>query len=62
MTIQRVRRAASIRGFYFDGVKRWRNNMVGYAFEIFTPDGKGFFQSDTLSGLYKKIMEYKKLR
>lgn len=62
MTIQRVKQAASIRGIYFDGIKKWRNNMVGCAYEIFTPDGRGFFQSDTLSGLYKKVMEYKKLR
>jgi len=61
MTIQRVKQAASIRGIYFDGIKKWRNNMVGYAYEIFTPDGRDFFQSDTLSGLYKKIMEYKRL-
>lgn len=61
MTVQRVRQAASIRGIYFDGIKKWRNNMVGCAYEIFTPDGRGFFQSDTLSGLYKKIMEYKRL-
>jgi hypothetical protein len=60
MTIERVKNAAYLRNIYFDGVKKWRNNMAGYAYEIYTPGGRGFFQSDTLTGLYKKIMEYPK--
>jgi hypothetical protein len=60
MTIKRVQAAAYIRGIYFDGIKKFRNTFVGFAYEIYTPDGRGFYQSDTLTGLYKKIMEYPK--
>lgn len=61
MTIKRVQAAAWARGIYFDGEKRFRNTMVGYAYEIFTPNGRGFFQADTLDGLYKKIMQFPKI-
>lgn len=60
MTIKRVKTAAYIRGIYFDGLKIWRNNMAGYAYEIYTPDGRGFYQADTLQALYNKVMTYKK--
>lgn len=61
MTIKRVKTAAYIRGIYFDGLKIWRNNMMGYAYEIYTPDGRGFYQADTLQALYNKVMTYKKM-
>ena len=61
MTIKRVQAAAWLRGIWFDGEKKYRNSMVGNGYEIYTPDGSGFFQSDTLDGLYKKIMEYPKI-
>ena len=57
MTIDRVRAAAWRRGIYFDGEKRFRNTMIGCAYEIYTPSGS-FYQSDTLTGLYRKIMQY----
>ena len=60
MTIERVRRAAELRGIYFSGEKKWRNSMVGYAYEIHSPSGWAFFQSDTLEGIYRKVMEYPK--
>ena len=60
MTIERVQRAAELRGIYFSGEKKWRNSTVGYAYEVFSPNGYGFFQADTLEGIYRKIMEYPK--
>lgn len=60
MTVSQVKRAAELRGIYFNGTRRWLNSMVGYGYEFFTPDGRGFFQSDTLNGAYKKIMTYKR--
>ena len=62
MTIKRVQDSASRRGILFDGKKKWRNSMVGYAYEIFTPNGRGFFQADTLNGLYREIMHYPALK
>lgn len=62
MTIKRVQQAAWLRGIYFDGEKRWRNNMVGYAYEVYSPNGTGFMQADTLSGLYRYIMKFKKVQ
>lgn len=59
MTIKRTQKAAARRGIYFDGIKKYRNNMVGVAYEIYTPDGRGFFQADTIQGLYNEIMTYK---
>ena len=61
MTIKRVQAAAWLRGIYFDGEKKFRNSMIGNAYEFFTPNGRGFFQSDTLTGVYRKIMEYPKI-
>lgn len=58
MTIKRAQRAAEIRGIYFNGIKKWRNNIVGYAYEIFTPNGRGFFQTDNLNSLYREIKKY----
>ena len=62
MTIKRVKQAAYIRGIYFDGLKVFRNTMVGYAYEIYTPDGQGFYQADTLQGLYNYIMTFEKIK
>lgn len=61
MTIKRVKDAAHLRGIYFDGVKKYRNSMVGYAYEVFSPNGRGFYQADTLADLYKHIMTFKKV-
>jgi len=61
MTIKRVQAAAWARGIYFDGEKRFRNNTVGVAYEFFTPNGSGFYQADTLTGIYRKIMEFPKI-
>ena len=58
MTIKRVKRAAELRGIRFDGKKTWRNNTVGYVYEVFPPGGRGFFQADTLEGMYRYIMEF----
>lgn len=58
MTIKRVQAAAWRRGILFDGAKAWRNSMIGYAYEIYTPNGRGFYQADTLEGLYRHIMQY----
>ena len=62
MTIERVENAAWLRGIYFDGVKRFRNSMVGCAYEIYSPDGRGFYQADTLRGMYDYIMQFPKVR
>lgn len=61
MTIKRVQNAAYLRGIYFSGEKKYRNSMIGFGYEFFTPNGRGFFQSDTLTGIYRKIMEYPKI-
>lgn len=58
MTTKRVERAAEIRGIYFNPTRHWINSMVGYGYEFYTPDGRGFFQADTLNGVYRKIMTY----
>ncbi len=60
MTTERVIKAAELRGIYFDGRKKWLNNTVGYGYEILSPSGWSFFQSDTLEGIYRKVMEYPK--
>ena len=60
MTIKRVREAAYIRGIYFDGEKRFLNCCVGYGYEVMT--GKGFFQADTLEGIYKYLMTFPKIK
>ena len=61
MTVSAVQRAAELRGIYFNGEKKWRDNMVGYAYEFFTPNGTGFRQADTLTGIYKMIMAFDKI-
>lgn len=61
MTIRRVKEAAWLRGIYFDGEKRWLNNTVGYGYEIFSPNGTGFMQADTLDGIYKYVMKFERL-
>jgi hypothetical protein len=61
MTIKRVKQAAYLRGIYFNGEKKFRNTFIGVAYEIYTPGGRGFFQADTLEGLYKEIMKYNKI-
>lgn len=62
MKTERVIRAAEIRGIYFDGTRRWLNSMVGYGYEFYTHNGRGFFQSDTLIGAYNEIMKYSKIK
>lgn len=59
MTIKRVVKAAALRNIYFDGKKRWLNNMIGYGYEVLTY--KGFYQADTLQGLYDFIMTFEKV-
>jgi hypothetical protein len=61
MTIERVKQAAYIRGMYFDGVKRFRNSMIGAAYEIYSASGRGFYQADTLRGMYAYIMQFSKI-
>ena len=61
MTIKRVQAAAYIRGIYFDGVKRFQNTMIGYAYEIYTPNGRRFYQCETLQDLYRYIMDFPKI-
>jgi hypothetical protein len=61
MTIKRVQQAAAIRGIYFDGIKAFRNTMIGTAYEVFTPNGRGFIQADTLQGLYNAIMKFERI-
>ena len=62
MTVKRVQAAAWRRGVYFDGVKKWRNTCVGCAYEIFSPTGRGFFQADTLQGLYNYIIKFEPVK
>ena len=58
MTIKRIQRVAEIRGIYFDRIKKYRNNTVGVGYKIFTPDGRGFFQTNNLDSLYREIKKY----
>ena len=58
MTIKRVQRATEIRGIYFDRIKKFQNSTVGIGYKIFTPDGRGFFQTDNLNSLYREIKKY----
>ena len=53
MTIKRVQAAAVRRGIFFNGVKAWQNNVVGYGYGAYTPNG--FIQADTLTGFYNII-------
>ena len=59
MTIKRVKAAADARGIYFNGVKQWINNFIGYGYYFYGPGG-GLYQSDNLSGIYSFIMKYPK--
>ena len=61
MTVARVKKAAALRGIRFAGEKKWLNNMVGYGYEFFTPNGTGFRQAGTLIGAYRQVMVFKKL-
>jgi len=61
MTIERVKRAAELRGIYYEGKRKWLNNTVGYGYEFFTPNGYGFRQASTLKDSYKQIMEFSKI-
>lgn len=62
MTKERVKIAADLRGIFFSGEKRWRNSTVGYAYEVFSPNGRGFFQAETLDGIYNYIMKFPRIR
>lgn len=62
MTINRVRKAAVLRGMKFSGEKKFRNTWAGYSYEIFSPDGRKFLQGDTLIGIYKFVMKYPVIR
>lgn len=62
MTVERVRRAAELRGIYFSGEKKWLNSTVGYGYEFYTPNGYGFRQADTLDGAYRAVMRFKKIK
>jgi len=62
MTVKRVQAAAAARGMFFNGVKKWQNNVVGYGYFMFVPGGCGFIQADTLTGLYKTVMKYPKTK
>ena len=59
MTVKRVQAAAELRGIYFNGVRQWLNNTVGYGYYFRSPSG-GLNQADTLSGIYRQIMKYPK--
>ena len=61
MTLERVQRAAELRGICFNGERKWLNTMVGYGYEFFTPSGYGFYQTPTLNGAYKEIIKYRRI-
>lgn len=58
MTTIRVQKAAALRGMKFSGEKKFRNTWAGRSYEIVSPDGRNFLQSDTLMGIYRFIMRY----
>lgn len=60
MTITRVQRAAVLRGIRFSGKKKFRNTWAGYAYEVYSPNGRRFLQADTLDGIYRFVMEFPK--
>ena len=60
MTTKRVINACAARGIFFDGVREWQNNTVGYGYFIFRPEG-GFLTASTLQGLYNDIKKYPKI-
>lgn len=59
MTINRVQRAAELRGLFFDGCKRWINSGIGYGYTILTP--RGFYSADRLEAIYRRVMEYPRI-
>lgn len=59
MTIKRVQKAAEVRGMYFDGIKKWQNEMVGYGYGLRSP--RGYLQADTIQGLYEMVMSFPKV-
>lgn len=61
MTAEKVIRAATLRGMFFNGRKEWQNSFIGYGYSMYTIGG-GFLQADTLTGLYKMIMKYPKIK
>jgi len=61
MTIKRCAVAARRRNIYIcdNGRKKWRNTMVGYAYEAeHNYNGNDWVQADTLEGLYRWIMKH----
>lgn len=56
MTIKRTQAAAARRGLYFDGVKKWINNCIGFGYVCHTP--RGFLQADTISGFYNLVLQF----
>lgn len=62
MTIERIQQAAWIRGIYFSGQKQWLNNMVGYGYGFYVPNGVRWCMCQTLDGAYRMIMQYPKIR
>ena len=61
MTKARCIHAAALRGIWFDGEKKWLNSLVGYGYQCWSPNGTQLFQSNTLAGIYRFIMEFEKL-
>ena len=57
MTVKRVQAAAARRGIYFNGLKQWQNNVVGFGYFAFIPAG-GHITADTLSGFYRLVLQY----
>ena len=60
MTIERVKKAAAIRGMRFDGKKRFINNLMGFGYFVQVSTG-AFLEADTLSGLYSLILKYPRI-
>ena len=58
MTVKRVKAAAARRGIYFNGLKQWQNNVVGFGYFAFSPSGRGLITADTLSGFYRLVLQY----
>ena len=62
MTVKRAQAAAAARGIYFNGIKQWLNNFVGYGYYFYSPTGRGLHQTDNLNGVYTMIMKYPKIK
>lgn len=62
MTVTRVKQAAALRGIKFTGEKKFRNTWAGVAYEVDSPNGRNFVQSDTLDGVYKFVMQFPKIK